>query len=246
VSNQPEEFKKPARKGKEVEKKEIKPKEKPKKDRVKELIPRIYKEYPELSGDKETTRLIDSYYRLRQIETQKIQTWIIIFLTAINVIITGVNVWVYIKYQESMKSYLVPNEPQLTVWFDERDPTYFQYELANPNYINHVDVCIKNSGRIPTGRISMRWISDLVIPSGAGIENIEGGNTRCTEINLRHVDCYGGGPNEICDEKKVPVGEKTLILNVECRYCSEEQKEINETLKICVLNETMSGCEGFE
>jgi len=74
VNNQPEEFKKSARKEKKVEEKKEKPKEKPKKDRVKELILRIYKEYPELSGDKETTKLIDSYYRLRQIKTQKIQT----------------------------------------------------------------------------------------------------------------------------------------------------------------------------
>jgi len=155
-------------------------------------------------------------------------------------------VWVYIEYQESMKSYLIPNEPQLTVWFDEDDKVYFQSDLANPNHIWDVDVCIQNSGRMSTGPINMWWVRDLVHPSHAFFENLGGGTTRCTEINVRHKDCFVGDPDDICDETKVPIGENTLTLTIDCIFCNEKQKKFNQTFDICVMSKLGTECEEFK
>lgn len=143
------------------------------------------------------------------------------------------------------KSYLIPNDVALDIFPRLDDPYDLLFSkrslAAEKDYEwEGMDVCIKNYGRMSTGRVNYGWVNSFSPPCGIeGIVNIEGGNVACVRLCVRDMKAITHGFNE----SYVMVGLQNLTLEVDCINCKEKSYR---TFSICIWENSSGECDKYD
>src|SRR3989344_497914 len=122
------------------------------------LIEKISREYPHLTqswyGSKSSPKeVIENYYTLKSIISQRRSNWIMAFLTIVIIVLTYANLRIVLNSSQ-------PSDPSISLYIPE---TFGQItEISSQMLVEKrflpgesIDLCIKNEGKTETGRITI-------------------------------------------------------------------------------------------
>jgi len=196
-------------------------------EKEKKLLARIDEEYPSLTasyfGQKEPPRqnIID-YHKIKSIKSQRINNWIMVFLTAVIIVLTYTNLKVVLNSSQ-------PLAPSISLYIPE---TFGQItEISSQVLIEKrflpgksMDLCIKNEGQTETGRIT-------------NFDSIDSGKSGCANENIRQKDTSSDKDGNI---SQVPIGKVNLNFEVVCNNC--EPRIFKKTLEVCIWSNNSTIC----
>lgn len=205
----------------------------------------IIKEFEDLSEE------ITTYYKNTISFPENRKT----VLTIINVILTlslamG-TIWlaysnqVLVKNQldisQKQKESLIPNKPNLEI-FGSDNLILSQLDLSNEKEIkNYARVCVTNNGRLDSGNIYLEIVNSTLLEANDNIENINGGNTKCTVLALRDK-CLEKSFHNKCVKINTKIGKNKFSVLAKCANCIENKYYVKD-FNFCTYETNLSICD---
>jgi len=174
-------------------------------------------------------------------EMKKSKWSLIISILAITISFIGSIYGVYFAYTLN-EPYLIPRDPILNrIWMVDNNFGKWEFEYVGEK-ITKAEICFYNEGRAPTGSIYAHWDYNIswLNPSWLYIDNIPGGNTNCTKINMvahwKICEEVKSGETQLkCNKSQIPNGTQKIKLIVNCKFCPKSKFDRNIT--ICIFEE---------
>ena len=136
---------------------------------------------------------------------------------------------------------IIPNKPNLEI-FGSDNLILSQLDLSNEKEIkNYARVCVTNNGRLDSGNIYLEIVNSTLLEANDNIENINGGNTKCTVLALRDK-CLEKSFHNKCVKVNTKIGKNKFSVLAKCANCIENKYYVKD-FNFCTYGTNLSVCD---